>query len=64
MRETINNKGGMLSLPFLSSFLVLTKFNEGFYLSDSPLRPAIYFSSIGKSSSNTILEPTTIKQWG
>ena len=41
----------------------LTIFNEGAYLSQSSIRPSIYFSSIVKSRSNPFLEPTSTKQY-
>jgi len=44
--------------------LVLTIFNEGliWHLSQSSIRPSIYFSLIVKSRSNLFLEPTSTKQ--
>ena len=45
----------------------LTIFNEGAYLiwhlSQSSIRPSIYFSSIVKSRSKPFLEPTSTKQY-
>ena len=44
---------------------VLTIFTEGliWHLSQSSIRPSLYFSSIVKSRSNPFLESTSIKQW-
>ena len=39
--------------------MVLAIFNEGAYLSQSSMRPSIYFRSIVNSSSNRFLEPTS-----
>ena len=55
---------------FYKIFLVwvLTIFNEGAYstfdLSQSSIRPSIYFSSIVKSRLNPFLEPTSTKHKG